>query len=102
MPAEQMSELKHGELVIGPPKTDAGVRTVAIPSVLISLLFGSFTPVYLPWLIVVCVPILFTTFRQGTHDLAANVVVIDERVVSAYEQIAEMASGRPDHNDVAR
>ena len=33
---EQMSELKHGELVVGPPRTDAGVRTVAIPPALIS------------------------------------------------------------------
>jgi hypothetical protein len=32
---EQMSELKQGELIVGPPKTDAGVRTVAIPHALI-------------------------------------------------------------------
>jgi integrase len=33
--AEQMSELKQGELVVGPPKTEAGVRTVATPHALI-------------------------------------------------------------------
>jgi integrase len=32
---EQTAELKHGELVVGPPKSDAGVRTVAIPHALI-------------------------------------------------------------------
>jgi len=32
---EQISELKHGELVIGPPKSEAGKRTVAIPAALI-------------------------------------------------------------------
>jgi integrase len=32
---EQMSELKHAELVIGPPKSEAGKRTVAIPAALI-------------------------------------------------------------------
>jgi integrase len=32
---EQMSECKHGELVVGPPKTDAGKRTVAIPAALV-------------------------------------------------------------------
>jgi uncharacterized RDD family membrane protein YckC len=68
---------------------------------LISLLSSAFAPGYLLWLVVACVPILFTTFRQGIHDLAANVVVIDERIVSAYEQIAEMASGRRGSNDVA-
>ena len=28
---EQIQELSNGELVVGPPKSDAGVRTVAIP-----------------------------------------------------------------------
>jgi integrase len=32
---EQMSELKHGELVVGPPKSDAGIRKVTIPAALI-------------------------------------------------------------------
>jgi integrase len=32
---EQMQELKDGTLIVGPPKTDAGVRTVAIPAALI-------------------------------------------------------------------
>jgi len=32
---EQLQELADGTLVLGPPKTDAGVRTVAIPKVLI-------------------------------------------------------------------
>jgi integrase len=32
---EQMSELKHGELVVGPPKSDAGIRTVTILAALI-------------------------------------------------------------------
>jgi integrase len=33
---EQYQELSGGELVLGPPKTDAGRRTVSIPDVLIS------------------------------------------------------------------
>jgi integrase len=33
---EQFQELSSGELVLGPPKTDAGMRTVAIPQVLIA------------------------------------------------------------------
>ncbi len=32
---EQMPELKHGELVVGPPKSDAGIRKVTIPAALI-------------------------------------------------------------------
>ncbi len=32
---EQYQELADGTLVLGPPKTDAGVRTVAVPSVII-------------------------------------------------------------------
>lgn len=32
---EQVSELKRGELVVGPPKSEAGKRTVAIPLTLI-------------------------------------------------------------------
>jgi integrase len=32
---EQMSELKHGELVVGPPKSEAGKRPVSIPPALI-------------------------------------------------------------------
>jgi integrase len=33
---EQYQELSDGTLVLGPPKTDAGVRTVAIPQVIIA------------------------------------------------------------------
>jgi integrase len=32
---EQMQELSHGELIVGPPKSEAGKRTVAIPPALI-------------------------------------------------------------------
>ncbi|MGH9024797.1 MAG: site-specific integrase [Acidimicrobiia bacterium] len=32
---EQMSEFKHGELVVGPPKSEASKRTVTIPAALI-------------------------------------------------------------------
>lgn len=32
---EQYQELSNGTLVLGPPKTDAGVRTVAIPQAII-------------------------------------------------------------------
>jgi integrase len=32
---EQYQELADGTLVLGPPKTDAGLRTVAVPSVII-------------------------------------------------------------------
>lgn len=35
---EQYQELSSGQLVLGPPKTDAGRRTVAIPDILISFL----------------------------------------------------------------
>ena len=33
---EQLQELRDGTIVAGPPKTDAGVRTVAIPKVIIA------------------------------------------------------------------
>jgi integrase len=32
---EQIQELSNGELVVGPPKSDAGVRTVAIPPAIV-------------------------------------------------------------------
>jgi integrase len=32
---EQIQELSNGELVVGPPKSDAGVRTVAIPAAIL-------------------------------------------------------------------
>ncbi len=35
---EQLQELRSGETIVGPPKSDAGRRTVAVPSVLIPAL----------------------------------------------------------------
>lgn len=34
---EQIQELSSGEMIVGPPKTDAGIRTVAIPASLIAV-----------------------------------------------------------------
>lgn len=45
--AEQYQQLRDGTLVLGPPKTEAGIRTVAIPAIIVTDLashVAEFTP----------------------------------------------------------
>jgi uncharacterized RDD family membrane protein YckC len=78
----------------------AAIRwTVFQAASIVSLFSGLGSPLYLLWLFVASVPILFTRRRQGLYDFAANVVVVDERVASASEQVAQIGSHRlPEDN----
>jgi uncharacterized RDD family membrane protein YckC len=86
-----------------PSPVAAAVRWTVFNGVAVAALFVPLAVLAYPfWLLGMSVPILCTRFRQGLHDLAADVVVVDERDPSGAEQVAQVAVERAVGQSVAR
>jgi integrase len=82
MVVEQLQQLKDGTMVVGPPKSDAGLRTVAIPKAIVPDLerhlarFGSSDPDGLVFVGTSGQPVRLATFYTSWHKATRAVGLV--------------------------